>query len=252
MNDPKCDAMRLLASGRPVDLAAPRDDAHLLAIGHEACRVLKDAGIPAMVGGGIAVWVYGRRRYTKDMDLFIPPRIPLVALDALGKAGFHTRETDASWLYKAIKQDVLVDLIVWTTGNIRVTDETFARARKAQIDGHAFTLMGPEDVLFRKILSHKEDRRDWYDGLSMLALPQAGFDWEYFLRLVGVRYARRALSFLFYAQTEIRPEVAPPAVIAELLDRLCEESSLGSPLGPVLFAPSPRFSPRLAPGLPQE
>jgi hypothetical protein len=86
----------------------------------------------------------------------------------------------------------------------------------------------------------------------MLALPQAGFDWEYFLRLVGVRYARRALSFLFYAQTEIRPEVAPPDVVAELLDRLCEESTLGASLGPVLFAPAPPFAPRLAPNLPQD
>lgn len=226
---------RLLASGRPIDPQARRDDAHLLAIGHEACRVLTDAGIPAMVGGGVAVWAYGRRRYTKDMDLFIPPRIPLLALDALGRRGFHTRETDASWLYKAIKEDVLVDLIVWTTGNIRVNEETFARARAAQIDGLSFTLMGPEDVLFRKILSHKEERRDWYDGLSMIAAPVASFDWEYFLRLVGIRHARRTLSFLFYAQSELRPDVIPASVVAELLDRL---SAPEPTLGAVLFAPA--------------
>lgn len=242
MTDLLRETTRLLASGQPIDPAARRDDAHLLAIGHEACRVLTQAGIPNLVGGGVAVWAYGRRRYTKDMDLFIPPRIPLVALDALGKHGFHTRETDASWLYKAIKQDVLVDIIVWTTGNIRVNEETFERSRAAQIDGLTFTLMGPEDVLFRKILSHKEERRDWYDGLSMLARPFAAFDWEYFLRLVGTTYARRTLSFLFYAQTEIRPEVVPPHVLAELLGRL-PEAPLEPVLGPILMMSPERLTP---------
>ncbi|MNK61418.1 hypothetical protein D3C87_805780 [compost metagenome] len=242
MNDYRRETSRLLASGQPIDPAARRDDAHLLAIGHEACRVLTEAGIPSMVGGGVAVWSYGRRRYTKDVDLFIPPRIPLLALDALGRHGFHTRETDASWLYKAIKQDVLVDIIVWTTGNIRVNDETFERARSAQIDGYSFTLMGPEDVLFRKILSHKEERRDWYDALSMMTRPLAGFDWEYFLKLVGVPYARRTLSFLFYAQTEIRPEVVPPAVLAELLGRLPNPHGEAS-LGPILMMPTERITP---------
>jgi predicted nucleotidyltransferase len=243
MNDFLRETCLLLNRGQPVDPAAPRDDAQLLAIGHEACRVLTEAGIPSLVGGGVAVWAYGRRRFTKDMDLFIPSRIPHLALDALGRHGFHTRDTDAFWLYKAIKQGVLVDLIVWTTGNIRVNDETFERARCARIDGFPFTLMSPEDVLFRKILSHREERRDWYDALSMLAAPHATFDWEYLLRLVGERYARRTLSFFFYAQSELHPDVAPPHVISELLARL----DLGAspvPLGPILFAPAERQAPR--------
>lgn len=244
MNELLRETCRLLTSGQPFDPAAPRDDAQLLAVGHEACRILEAAEIPCLVGGGVAVWAYGRRRFTKDIDLFIPPRVPHLALDALGKHGFHTRDTDAFWLYKAIKHDVLVDLIVWTTGNIRVTDETFERARCARIDGMPFTLMSPEDVLFRKILSHREERRDWYDALSMLAAPQASFDWEYLLRLVAERYARRTLSFFFYAQSELHLDVAPPHVLSELLSRL----ELGAPapgLGPILFAPADRQAPRL-------
>ncbi len=244
MNDLSHATTRLLASGQPIDPAARRDDAHLLAIGHEACRILTEAGIPNLVGGGIAVWAYGRRRYTKDIDLFIPARIPWLAMDALGKHGFHTRDTDASWLYKAIKQDVLVDIIVWTTGNIRVNEETFERSRAAQIDGLTFTLMGPEDVLFRKILSHREERRDWYDALSMMTRPQAGFDWPYFLGLVGIQYARRTLSFLLYAQTEIRQDIAPPAVIAELLARLDLDTPRDATVGPVLWAPDASVTPQ--------
>lgn len=236
MNDPRRDEPRLLGSGRSPEPGPAPDDSHLLAVGHEACAILSEAGVPHMVGGGIAVWAYGRRRYTKDMDLFLPPKLPYMAMDALGRRGFHTRDTDASWLYKAIKDGVLIDLIVWTTGNVRVDAETFERTRAVQIDGHPFTVMGPEDVLFRKILSHKEERRDWYDGISMMSHPIAGFDWEYFLRLVGSTHARRTLSFLFYAQSEIGPEVVPMPIIEELLGRVYQVPLEPPRVGSVLFA----------------
>jgi len=194
----------------------PPDGHRLLAAAEEACRILTEAQIPHLVGGGIAVWSYGRRRWTKDVDLFIPPKIPFQAMDALGRHGFHTRDTDAYWLYKAIKGDVLIDLIVWTTGNIRVDEETFRRSRVAEIDGFHLPVMGPEDVLFRKILSHREDRRDWYDGLSMLAPPPAGFAWDYFMTRVTPVHAPRVLSFLLYAQADLGPEVVPEGVLERL------------------------------------
>lgn len=193
------------------------DVKRLLSAGHEACQVLTEAGVPHMVGGGLAIWAYGRRRATKDIDLFIPPKIPYVALDALGKRGFFTRDSDAGWLYKAYKQDILIDIIVWTTGNIRVDEETFRRIRQVQIDGYPFTIMGPEDMLFRKILSHREERRDWYDGLSMLAQTAEPFDWQYFMHRVGPLHARRVLSFLLYAQSELGTDAVPRPVIDDLL-----------------------------------
>ena len=217
MLEDACNSRRLLASGQPVATPLLPDVKRLLSAGHEACQVLKEAGVPYMVGGGVAVWAYGRRRATKDIDLFIPPKIPYVALDALGKRGFFTRDSDAGWLYKAYKQEILIDLIVWTTGNIRVDDETFARLREVEIDGYPFAIMGPEDVLFRKILSHREERRDWYDGLSMLGNGLEALDWDYFMRRIAPPHARRTLSFLLYAQSELGMDVVPSDVVTDLL-----------------------------------
>ncbi|HEY9899396.1 MAG TPA: nucleotidyltransferase [Pantanalinema sp.] len=217
MFDAMPEARRLLASGPPAATPQVPDDHRLLSAGHEACEILTRAGVPYMVGGGVAVWAYGRRRCTKDIDLFLPPKIPFVAMDALGKHGFHTRDTDASWLYKAFKYGVLIDLIVWTTGNVRLDAETFARTRVHEIDGRLFTLMGPEDVLFRKILSHREERRDWYDGLSMLSGPPIPFDWAYFLGRIRPEHARRTLSFALYAQADLGVEAVPGWVVASLL-----------------------------------
>ena len=123
MFDEACEPPRLLPRGDALAPVPLPDDRLLLAAGHEASAILGQANVPHMVGGGIAVWAYGRRRYTKDIDLFIPAKLPFVSLDALGKRGFHTRDTDASWLYKAFKYGVLIDLIVWTTGNIRLDEE---------------------------------------------------------------------------------------------------------------------------------
>lgn len=217
MLEDACESPRLLAAGQPKPTPSVPDAARLLAAGREACHVLTEAGIPHMVGGGLAIWAYGRRRATKDIDLFIPPKLPYVALDALGKRGFFTRDSDAGWLYKAFKQEVMIDIIVWTTGNIRVDDESFRRVRQVRIDGHPFTIMGPEDMLFRKILSHREERRDWYDGLSMLEAPPDPFDWQYFMSRVGPSHVRRVLSFLLYAQSELGQEVVPAVVIEDLV-----------------------------------
>lgn len=216
MRDMSGDPYGLLPSG---PISGP-DEYRLFSTGYEASEILSAAGIPHLAGGGLAVRAYGRRRPTKDVDLFLPPKLPLVALDSLGRQGFHTRETDAGWLYKAFKHGVLIDLIVWTTGNLRVDDETFARSRRQTVDGWSFPLMGPEDVLLRKILSHREERRDWYDGLSMLDPPSASFDFGYFLRPLRLDALERVLSFFLYARSELGRSAIPAFLMAGLVQQL--------------------------------
>lgn len=216
MRDLSGDPYGLLPSG---PISGP-DEYRLFSTGHEASEILSAAGIPHLAGGGLAVRAYGRRRPTKDVDLFLPAKLPLLALDSLGREGFHTRETDAPWLYKAFKHGVLIDLIVWTTGNLRLDDETFARSRRQSIDGWNFPLMGPEDVLLRKIISHREERRDWYDGLSILDSPPPSFDFDYFLRPMRLEARERVLSFFLYARSELGHEAIPEALLAGLVQAL--------------------------------
>ncbi len=192
----------------------------IVAIGEEARQILQEAGIPCLIGGGIALWAYGRRRCTKDMDLFLPWQYPEEAMNVLARHGFHTRDTDAGWLYKAMKQDVLIDLIVYTTGNIRLDEETFRRSRTFSLDHYLLPVLGPEDLLFRKILSFREDTpKDWFDALSIVCPTLVAFDWDYFLERVGDRYAGRALSFLIFAQSECGKACAPGKAMEALFER---------------------------------
>lgn len=206
----------------------------ILAIGEEACRILEEADIPFVVGGAVATWAYGRLRCTKDLDLFIPDRMPERAMNILATRGFHTRDMDASWLYKAIKDDVVIDLIVWTTGNIRMDHDAFRRSRVVQVGRHTFKVMGPEDLLFRKILSFREESsKDWFDALSIVQQPPEDFDWDYFMRRITGKHARRCLAFFVFVQGELGDEAVPPGIIERLYQRCvahpCEpDASVGS------------------------
>jgi len=172
------------------------------AILHEACAALDAWHIPYVIGGGTVVVLYGRQRRTKDFDVFISRRTQRPAMDALSLAGFTTTDTEKSWLYKAWHGDVLVDLIVESRGGVQVTAETIRHSRIVNQYGHFFRIMGPEDTLFRKILTLTEGRPDWHDALSIMDRQFGKLDWEYFMRLAR-RHPRRILSFMLFAQTEL-------------------------------------------------
>jgi len=229
----------LLLKGVPhIEIPPCPGTAQILATGQEACALLDAAGFPFMIGGGVALWAYGRKRCTKDFDIFLPSELPHKALNVLARHGFHTRDTDGAWLYKAFKHEVLIDLIVWTTGNIRLDAETFERTRRFRVNGHTFRVMGPEDLLFRKILSFREETpKDWYDALSMVQQPIPAFDWEYFMRRVEGRHIYRVLSFLLFAQGQLgAASVVPPGLIHALIECCTEAGFTPVPVpGPVTF-----------------
>ena len=209
-------------------LEAPKenlyDERAKFAVFGEACRILEDAAIPYVMGGGVAIRAYGRTRPLKDADIFLQREFVFPAMDELTKIGaFHTRDTDATWLYKAIKDEILVDIIVRTTGNIHMSHLTLEHARRIELYGYHFNMMGPEDLLFRKIHSHREGRPDQFDAFSMLETPIKDFDWDYFLSMVYTNDVRRVLGFLLWAQSEVGNRVIPHPVICELTNRVMRD-----------------------------
>ncbi|MHB9092218.1 MAG: nucleotidyltransferase, partial [Chloroflexota bacterium] len=128
-------------------------DPMLFEVFKQGAMALDQGHVPYVVGGGIAVWAYGRRRWTKDIDLFVKPEDAGRALDALATAGFRTEMTDPIWLYKAFKRDVLVDIIFRSKADIFLDDEGIARSVEREVGGlgYTFRFMAPEDLVIRKI-----------------------------------------------------------------------------------------------------
>jgi hypothetical protein len=184
----------------------------------EAEEALDREGIPHMLMGGLASSVHGRPRWTHDIDVLVRPADSGRALQALGEAGFETQETDPFWLYKGVKDGVLVDVIFRSTGDIYLDDEMLAHARPVDVSGVRVCMVSPEDLIVIKAVVHDErSPRHWFDALAMLS--RTDLDWEYLLQRAR-KAARRVLSLLLYAQSN--DVLIPDAVVRRLFQMVTE------------------------------
>lgn len=168
--------------------------------------------IPYVFMGGIASAVHGRPRWTHDLDLFVRPEHARDVLSVLEQAGFATEEHDRYWLFKAVRDEVLVDIIFRSHGDIYLDDDMLARAVKADFHGRAVPVIAPEDLLVIKAVVHAEySPRHWHDALALLV--RCELDWPYLVR--RARHGpRRVLSLLLYAQSNDLP--VPDRVVDQL------------------------------------
>src|SRR4051812_44544045 len=84
----------------------------------ETVEAMQESGIRYVFIGGIASGGLGRPRSTHDIDIFVKPEDAQLTLQALNKHGFRTERTDPSWLYKGFKENILVDVIFKSKGEI--------------------------------------------------------------------------------------------------------------------------------------
>ena len=187
----------------------------LVSVLADAVKALEDEDIPYLVIGGVVAALAGRPRFTHDLDFLVHGQDARPALAALEKAGFVTDETEPQWLFKAVKDGVLVDIIFRSSGDVMLDDEMLERATDREFEGVRVRTIPLEDFIIIKALAHKENTgRHWYDALALLA--NQDIDWDYLLRRSARRGPHRMLSLLFYAKsTDV---VVPDRVIHELYD----------------------------------
>jgi predicted nucleotidyltransferase len=163
----------------------------------DAVRALEKDAISYVLVGGQASSLLGRPRCSSDIDLLVAPEDAPLALEALGRAGFRTQKINPHWLFKAFRNDVLVDLMFKSRGDIYLDDEMLRRSTLRRFHGMQVRVIPPEDLIVMKaIVSDEETPRHWWDALAIL--PATDLDWDYLL-LRSRRAPRRMLSFLCYA-----------------------------------------------------
>jgi hypothetical protein len=169
----------------------------------EATTTLDRSGIPHVVFGSIALKALGRPRPgvpDEDIDLMIRPPDADPALRALEDEGFVVEETDPSWLNKATRAGVTVDLIFRTAGEMHLDDQMLSRAVPHHVDGTAVRLIPAEDLAVMKAVLYEEHRPfDWFDALALISRPD--LDWDYLVRRAVRHGAQRVLSLLLYARS---------------------------------------------------
>ena len=194
-------------------------DAVLATVLRQAVETVERAGFPFLVLGGLAASLVGRPRWTHDIDFLVRPDDARQVLEALRAAGFTTEETDPVWIFKAFKDQVMVDIIFMVMGGIYLDDEMRAHSIERTYDGLRLRIPSPEDQIVIKGIVHREETsRHWFDALAILG--RAELDWEYLLRRARVG-ARRVLALLIYAQsTDI---LVPSWVIRRLYEEVYAE-----------------------------
>jgi predicted nucleotidyltransferase len=162
--------------------------------------------------GGLGSAKLGRPRTTDDIDLFVRPEDAHRTLEVLAEAGFETDTFDPTWLFKAWKHGVLVDVIFRSSGDIYLDDEMVARAVEHEHAGVRPRIIAAEDLLVIKAAAAAEAvPQHWYDALAIIA--RSDIDWDYLVR--RARHSpRRVLSLLLYADSV---DVAIPREVVEAL-----------------------------------
>jgi predicted nucleotidyltransferase len=150
----------------------------MLATLKKAAAALRDAGVPFMLGGGLAAWARGGPESDHDLDLMVKPEDADEALDVLAQAGMRPERPPEPWLYKAWDEnDVLVDLIFEPVG-MPISDLAFNRADEIEVEAVALQVMSLEDVLVTKLLALDEQSLD-YKSLVQIARPvREQVDWD--------------------------------------------------------------------------
>lgn len=179
-----------------------------------AIETIEEKKIPYALIGGIAVKELGRPRVTHDIDIFIKPDDADYVLEILQQKGFEIERRDPFWLYKAWRDEVLVDVIFRSCGDIYFEEEVRSHVRRIPYYGRYINAISPEDFIVIKSAAHQEDNpHHWHDALAVLT--QGNIDWDYLLR--RARHSpRRVLALLIYAQSN---DIAIPTDLIQKLYR---------------------------------
>lgn len=195
-----------------------------------AIESIESKGIHYALIGGIAVKELGRPRVTHDIDIFVKPDDANEILEILKENGFETEKRDPFWLYKAWRDDVLVDIIFRSCGDLYFEEEVREHVRRIPFHGKYVNAISPEDFIIIKSAAHQEDNpHHWHDALAVLT--QGNLDWEYLLKRAR-HCPRRVLSLLIYAQSN---DIAiPNDLIQKLYKSIFERPS---------YSPEPHTNP---------
>lgn len=160
-------------------MSALQDDAfsRLVETMKRSAAVLRDAGVPFLLGGGLAAWARGGPPSEHDVDLLLRERDLDRAQHALDRAGFRLERPPEGWLVKAWDGDVLVDLIFRPAGGA-IDDGHFERAERLEVAAQSLDVAAVEDVLAAKLLALTEQEPDYGPVLGIARALREQIDWD--------------------------------------------------------------------------
>lgn len=171
-------------------------------------EILKTLDIPYIITGGIAVVVWGRPRFTADIDIVV--ELPPQKLDQLADA-LYSIDRDV-YLDKEMMRDALkkkgefnfihpasgLKVDFWILKKDAFDKERMKRRIKKRVVNTDIFLTSPEDLILIKLLWHKESgsTRQMEDIESVLRI-QKKLDFQYLRRWAKIHSTLKLLDELW-------------------------------------------------------
>ncbi|WP_224249715.1 nucleotidyltransferase [Hyalangium gracile] len=158
------------APGEPADLAARI----------RALQLLREAGVPFVVGGAYAYTHYtGLQRETKDLDLFLRKADADRAIDVFEANGWRTERNTHGWLHKAFWDDSLVDFI-FSAGNgiAQVDDAWVEHGVEGEVLGQRCLISPVEEIIWSKAFVLERERFDGTELNHLILAAGERMDWN--------------------------------------------------------------------------
>jgi hypothetical protein len=163
----------------------------------KAAAALESAGVPVLLGGGLAAWARGGPPTDHDVDFLVREEDAERALEALAEAGMSVERPPEGWLFKAWDGGTLVDLIFRPSGGA-VDDAMFARATRLEVMAQTLDVASIDDVLATKVLALNEQCPDFRAVLEIARALREQVDWAH----VGARVDESPFGAAFMTLVE--------------------------------------------------
>jgi len=149
----------------------------LLATMKRAGGALNEAGVPFVLGGGLACWARGAPKTEHDVDFLVKPADAKRAQQALVAAGMRPETPPEGWLLKAYDDEILVDLI-FNPQDGPIDEATFERAEELEVHAMRMKVAALEDVLVQKLLVLGEQEPDYSSVLELARSLREQVNWD--------------------------------------------------------------------------
>jgi hypothetical protein len=193
-----------------------KDQEKAAAVFREAVALLEDASYDYAVGGGISTdhWTTGAEMIG-DIDVVIREDDGPEILRLLSDAGYETAEMEHSWLHKAFKDDVTIDLMYELKNGTRLDERFKEHRRRGELFGTTAYVICPEDQVasLAGAVDGETIGQHWYNMISIMANNE--IDWDYLVTRAE-RLPLRMLSVVYFAMNERVP--VEKGVVERLLE----------------------------------
>ena len=163
--------------------------------------VLREADVPFVLAGGLAVYARGGGRSSHDVDFLIRDHDVERTLAAFEAADFRTERPEADWLVKAydprgLDGEILIDFIFRPVDR-PVTDATLADSQELSVGAARVPVLSATELLIHGLLTLTAHECDFTAALTLTRSIREQIDFDRVREQTAASpYARAFLSLV--------------------------------------------------------